>query len=69
MAAGVGGARRVDDGSEKECAVDLDGTGVNGIAEEREGPTSRNNPKGMSPFDPKFLAMARGFLLIVNLSS
>lgn len=61
----------IADHSEKECAVDGESGDENKSknAEEQEQIISHNKPRGMSPFDPKFLAMAGGFLLFINFSS
>jgi len=65
-AVGSYGQTNVD--SEKECTADWE---PNEHIEQRGAESNEQvvHPKGISPFDPKFLSLAAGFLLCIMISS
>ncbi|KAL7533913.1 hypothetical protein ACHAXR_007670 [Thalassiosira sp. AJA248-18] len=59
-----------DDNAEKECAVDREPAEyLEDAGDVGKRTNVQTSPEGMSPFDPKFLALMAGFLLCINISS
>jgi len=63
--------RQKKDDARKECAIDTEPNdeNLNRNGKEEKDSISRKNEKGMSPSDPKFLAMVGGFMLCTNFLS
>lgn len=65
------GSRQMNFDSEKECTTDGEPKEHIGTSEQRGAESEEKvvHPKGISPFGPKFLSLAAGFLVCVMLSS